>query len=39
MKKYEARDNNWYLRYNCGTRGTTKRDTCQIYKTLVERYL
>jgi hypothetical protein len=39
MKRYEARDNDWYLRYNCGSRGTTKRDTCQVYKKMVERYL
>lgn len=39
MKRYEARDNNWWVRYNCGTRSSTKRDTCQIYKKLVERYL
>jgi len=39
MKRYEARDNEWYLRYNCGSRSTTKRDTCQIYKKLISRYL
>lgn len=39
MKRYEARDVNWWLRYNCGSRGSTNRDTCQIYKRLVERYL
>jgi len=39
MKRYEAKDNDWWVRYNCGNRGTTKRDTCQIYKQLVERYL
>ena len=39
MNRYEAKDAEWYLRYNCGSRGTTKRDTCQIYKKLVERYL
>ena len=38
MKRFEAKDINWYTRYNCGFRGTTKRDTCQIYKKLVERY-
>lgn len=32
-------DPDWFTRYNCGTRGTTKRDTCQIYKALVTRYL
>lgn len=39
MRRFEAKDNNWYVRYNCGFRGNTKRDTCQIYKKLVERYL
>jgi len=39
MERFEARDNNWWLRYNCGFGGTTKRDTCQIYKKFVERYL
>lgn len=39
MEKYEARDNDWWTRYNCGTRGSTDRDTCQVYKQLVERYL
>lgn len=39
MERHEAKDNDWWVRYNCGARGTTKRDTCQIYKKLVERYL
>jgi hypothetical protein len=39
MERYEAKDNDWWVRYNCGSRGTTKRDTCQIYKKLVERYM
>jgi hypothetical protein len=39
MERFEAKDNDWYVRYNCGFRGTTKRDTCQIYKKLVDRYL
>ena len=39
MKRYEAKDNDWWVRYNCSTRSTTKRDTCQIYKKLVNRYL
>ena len=38
QKRYSARETHWWLRYNCGGRGTTKRDTCQIYKKLVERY-
>ena len=38
-KRYSKKDKYWWLRYNCGTRSTTKRDTCQIYKNLVERYL
>lgn len=39
FKAYAKNDDYWWLRYNCGVRGTTKRDTCQIYKKLVERYL
>lgn len=39
MERFEARDNDWYTRYNCGFRGSTKRDTCQIYKKLIKRYL
>lgn len=39
FKRYGKKDKNWWTRYNCGTRSTTKRDTCQIYKNLVERYL
>ena len=39
MKRYKKRDKDWWVRYNCGSRGTTKRDTCQIYKKLVERYM
>ncbi len=39
MERHEAKDNDWWVRYNCGSKGTTKRDTCQIYKKLVERYL
>jgi hypothetical protein len=39
MERFEAEDVNYWVRYNCGFRGTTKRDTCQIYKKLVERYL
>tara|TARA_R100000951_G_C2653160_1_gene185154 strand:+ start:5750 stop:6340 length:591 start_codon:yes stop_codon:yes gene_type:complete len=38
-KRYGKKDEYWWLRYNCGTRSTTNRDTCQIYKKLVERYL
>lgn len=39
MEKFEAKDNDWWVRYNCGTKGTTQRDTCRIYKKLVERYM
>lgn len=39
MERFEAKDNDWWTRYNCGFRGTTKRKTCQIYKKLVTRYL
>lgn len=39
FKKYSKKDPDWFTRYNCGSRGTTKRDTCQIYKKLISRYL
>ena len=38
MERFEAGDINYWTRYNCGFRGNTKRDTCQIYKGLVRRY-
>lgn len=38
-RMYGHKDLYWWLRYNCGTRGTTNRVTCQTYKKLVERYL
>ena len=37
-KQFGREDPFFWLRYNCGARGTTNRDTCQIYKALVERY-
>lgn len=39
MERYESKENLWWVRYNCGNRGSVKRDTCQIYRKLVERYL
>lgn len=39
MKKYKNKEKDWWVRYNCGVRGSTKRDTCVIYKQLVERYM
>jgi len=39
MERFEAKDNDYWVRYNCGFRSTTKRDTCQIYKKMVQRYL
>jgi hypothetical protein len=39
MKKYKNKDVDWWVRYNCGVRGNTKRDTCLIYKKLVQRYM
>lgn len=39
MERFEAKDNDYWVRYNCGFRSTTKRDTCQIYKKLVKRYM
>lgn len=38
-KKYSSKDPSWYTRYNCGTKSTTKRLTCRLYKKLVDRYL
>ncbi len=38
-KRYERKDIDWWVRYNCGTKGSTERDTCRIYKKLVSRYL
>jgi len=39
FKRYSKTDPDWWVRYNCGTRGTTQRMTCKIYKNLVRRYL
>ena len=39
MKRYEAKEVNWWVRYNCGTAKSNKRETCNIYKGLVQRYL
>ena len=39
MKRFKSKDDDYWVRYNCGFRGDTKRDTCQIYKKFVERYL
>ena len=36
--KYRKGDVNWWTRYNCGTKGSTNRDTCVVYKNLVKRY-
>lgn len=38
QKRFAKKDKDWWTRYNCGNKTTTKRDTCQIYKKLVERY-
>jgi len=38
-KSYGKDDPDYWTRYNCGAIGKTDRDTCQIYKKLVERYL
>jgi len=38
-KMYGSREENWWVRYNCGSRGKTTKVTCRIYKELVERYL
>lgn len=38
-KRYSKKERDWWVRYNCGSRGKTTKITCKIYKTLVERYL
>lgn len=38
-KRFERRDAYWFLRYNCGNKGNTDRDTCQNYKRLIERFM
>ncbi len=39
FRKNYGKDPDWWVRYNCGTRGTTKRLTCKTYKKLVSRFL
>lgn len=39
MSRYKKTEKDWWVRYNCGTRGSVERDTCQVYKKLVERYM
>jgi hypothetical protein len=38
-EKYSHKEIDWWVRYNCGTKKSIERSTCQIYKNLVERYL
>lgn len=38
MKRFKKKEREWYLRYNCGNRGSIKKDTCQTYKRKIERY-
>lgn len=39
-KTYEAKEpEDWFLRYNCGTKKSLKRKTCQEYKRKVRRWL
>ena len=38
-KRYSNKDIDWYVRYNCGSKGTTKRNTCVKYKKLIERFM
>jgi hypothetical protein len=39
FKKHHYREKEWYTRYNCGNKGSTKRETCQIYKKMISKYL
>ena len=40
MKRFGNQDDpDWWTRYNCGYATTTKRATCQEYKTMVSRFL
>lgn len=39
MKRYSKKEKDWFARYNCGTKKNIERDTCVIYKALVERYM
>jgi len=36
---YAHKEIDWWVRYNCGVKKSTKRDTCVIYRTFVERFL
>jgi len=38
-KKFNKKDPDWWTRYNCGERGSTKRQTCRVYKRKVSRFL
>lgn len=38
-RRFAKREENWWVRYNCGTAKSSKRSTCLIYQKLVERYL
>lgn len=37
--RYSKFENNWWTRYNCGTKPSTKRRTCQEYQKLVKRWM
>ena len=37
-KRFAKKEPDFWVRYNCGTRSTTKRLTCMRYKELVSRY-
>jgi hypothetical protein len=39
FKKRFKNEEDYYVRYNCGSARSTKRDTCVIYKKLVDRFL
>ena len=39
QKHFGHKETDWWVRYNCGYKGTTQRTSCIIYKNLTERYL
>jgi len=39
QKTYGKKEKDFWVRYNCGTKKSIDRETCQTYKKLVERYL
>ena len=38
-RRYAHKEEFWYVRYNCGTRSSIDRPTCNAYKKLVKRWM